>query len=85
MASCIRFIGGVEDIEQPIRFFMHGKLVCGEEVTDDENSETSYAPVYKEVSDVHYVDVFNGYLYVSAQHGDVCRHHFLNEWLKSAR
>ena len=73
------FYGGVEDIEHADPLFHACKLVCGEEVTDDENSETSYAPVYKEVSDVHYVDVFNGYLYVSAQHGDVCRHHFLNE------
>ena len=72
------FYGGVEDIEHADPLFHACKLVCGEEVTDDENSETSYAPVYREVTDVHYVDVFNGCLYVSAQHGDVCRHHFLN-------
>ena len=30
------------------------------------------------VTDIHYVDVFNGCLYVSAQHGVYTRHHYLN-------
>lgn len=30
------------------------------------------------VTDIHYVDVFNGFLYVSAQHGVYTRHHYMN-------
>lgn len=29
------------------------------------------------VTDIHYADVYNGYLYVVAQHGQITRHHYL--------
>ena len=73
------FYGGPDEIVHENPLFQAERLVCAEEVTDDENSETSHVAVHRAVTDVHYVDVFNGYLYVSAQHGDVCRHHYLGD------
>lgn len=72
------FYGGVADITHANPLFEAHKLVCAEEVTDDISNETSYAAVHREVTDVHFVDVFNGYLYVAAQYGDGCRHHYLD-------
>lgn len=72
------FYGGVDEIEHADPLFHACRLVCGEEVTDDENSETSYAAVHKTVTDIHFVDVFNGYLYVAAKHGAESFHHYLS-------
>ena len=72
------FYGGAGEIGHENSLFEAHRLICAEEVTDDETNETSFATVHKAVTDVHYVDVFNGYLYVAAQHGDICRHHYLD-------
>lgn len=72
------FYGGTQEIVHADPLFQANRLVCAEETTDDESGETSYAAVHEAVTDVHYVDVFNGYLYVAAQHGDFCRHHYLD-------
>ena len=73
------FYGGAQEITHAYPLFQANRLVCAEETTDDENSETSFSAVHEAVTDVHYVDVFNGYLYVAAQHGDLCRHHYLGD------
>ncbi|MCZ4065456.1 hypothetical protein NB636_02045 [Oxalobacter aliiformigenes] len=72
------FYGGDGTITHADELFEAHKLVCAEEVTDDENSETSYAAVHKAVTSIHYVDVFNGYLYVAAEHGEEGFHHYLS-------
>ncbi len=71
------FYGGVDEIVHENELFHANRLVCAEEVTDDETNETSFAAVHKPVTEIHFVDVFNGCLYVSAQHGDECFHHYL--------
>lgn len=73
------FYGGAGNIEHSNPLFQARKLVCAEEVTDDETNATSFTPVYKAVTDVHYVDVFNGYLYVAAKHDAENFHHYLSD------
>ena len=73
------FYGGAEEITHANPLFEAHPLVCAEEVTDDITNETSHAAVHKAVTDVHYVDVFNGYLYVAAEHGEECFHHYLSD------
>ena len=73
------FYGDATDITHANTLFTAHKLVCAEEVTDDETNETSYAAVNKAVTDIHFVDVFNGYLYVAAEHGEECFHHYLSD------
>ena len=53
------FYGGTQEIVHADPFFEAHRLVCAEEVTDDETNETSFAAVHKAVTDIHYVDVFN--------------------------
>ena len=71
------FYGGVDEIVHENPLFQANRLVCAEEVTDDETSATSYAAVHKPVTEIHFADVFNGCLYVAAQHGDVTFHHYV--------
>lgn len=72
------FYGGVDEISHANSLFKAHKLVCAEEVTDDETNETSFAAVNKAVTDIRFVDVFNGYLYVAAEHGTEKYHHYLS-------
>ena len=49
----------------------------GGESGGEDTPEVVYTPVHKAVSGIDFVDVFNGYLYVAAQHGDERFHHYL--------
>lgn len=73
------FYGGADAISHANTLFQAHKLVCAEEVTDDETNETSFAAVNKAVTDIRFVDVFNGYLYVAAEHGTEKYHHYLSD------
>lgn len=72
------FYCDLEPVEHENPLFEAHKILCAEQLTNDETNEITYGPDYRPVTDIHYVDVFNGYLYVSAQHGDIVRHHYLN-------
>lgn len=73
------FYGGIEDITHANPLFQANRLTCAEEVTDDESGETSYVAVHKPVTAIDFTDVFNGCLYVAAQHGNERYHHYLSE------
>ncbi len=60
------FYGGPDEIFHENPLFRAKRLVCAGEVTDEEEGETSFAAVHRAVTDIHYVDVFNGCLYVPA-------------------
>ena len=57
------FYGGAGEIVHENTLFEAHKLVCSEQ---------------KPVTEIHFVDVFNGYFYVAAQHGEERFHHYLS-------
>lgn len=77
MGKLHTFYGGVDEVVHENPLFKANRLVCAEEVTDDETNETSFAAVHKPVTEIHFADVFNGCLYVAAQHGDEAFHHYV--------
>ena len=67
------FYGGDGTITHANELFEAHKLICaGAEEKD------TYTPVHKEVTGIDFVDVFNGYLYVAAEHGEERFHHYLS-------
>lgn len=79
------FYGGDGTITHANELFEAHKLICAEaeekdtETADetDTEPEITYTPVHKEVTGIDFVDVFNGYLYVAAEHGEERFHHYL--------
>lgn len=59
------FYGGEESITHANTLFEAHRLVC--------------AAGNKAVTGISYVDVFNGCLYVAAEHGEECFHHYLSD------
>lgn len=56
----------VEELTHEDSRFQANRLICQDETMDT-------------VTDIHYADVFNGYLYVVAEHGEKSWHHYLRE------
>ena len=76
------FYGGDGTITHANELFEAHKLICAEaeekdtETADETDTEPAYTPVHKEVTGIDFVDVFNGYLYVAAEHGEERFHHY---------
>lgn len=55
---------GVDSLSHADTRFQANRLICSDEALNT-------------VTDIHFADVFNGYLYVVAAHGESTRHHYL--------
>lgn len=72
------FYGGTEEITHENPLFEAHRLICADAATDDEANETTFLAIQELVTDIYFVDVFNGFFYVAALHGDTIRHHYLS-------